>query len=349
MDQKTQVYVISRRHLIKICGLAALARPIYGKSANNTVRIGIIGCGRRSHGISTQFLKIKDVAIVALCDPDPARVESLAKDLANKGFNASGMTKFQDYRRLLERPDIDAVVVTSPNHWHALHAIHAMQAGKDAYLEKPVTHELWEGHQLIAAEEKYGRIIAAGFQSRSDPGTRDGIQFVREGHLGKIQSVHVCCFKDRDSIGIRKKPLTPPPGTDYGLWLGPAADLPLCREEFHYDWHWAWNTGNGDIGKISSTPSAHAAARTSPRAFALPSAPRRSPTSRTFPIAPAKKSRSRPWRNSLPRIQSCRPFYPIRESNSQTGASQPRNTTSDVSSTSTPLPPRSPPRTSTRH
>jgi hypothetical protein len=248
MDLKTQAPIISRRHLIKICGLAALARPIYGQSANNTVRIGIIGCGRRSHSISGQFFKIKDVSIVALCDPDPAQMESLAKDLGKKGANASGMTKFQDYRRLLERPDIDAVVVTSPNHWHALHAIHAMQAGKDVYLEKPVTHELWEGHQLIAAEEKYGGIIAAGFQSRSDPGTRDGIQFVKEGHLGKIQSVHVCCFKDRDSIGIRKTPLTPPPGTDYNLWLGPAADLPLYREEFHYDWHWAWNTGNGDIG-----------------------------------------------------------------------------------------------------
>lgn len=240
--------LLSRRHLIKLCGLAALARPCYGQSANNTVRIAMIGCGRRSHGISGQFLKIKDVAIVALCDPDPAQMDSLAKDLDKKGVKASGMVRFQDYRKLLESPDIDAVVVTSPNHWHALHAIHAMRAGKDVYLEKPVTHELWEGRQLVAAEEKYGRIIAAGFQSRSDPGTRDGIQFVREGNLGKIQSLHVCCFKERDSIGIRKTPLTPPPGADYNLWLGSAADLPMFRKEFHYDWHWAWNTGNGDIG-----------------------------------------------------------------------------------------------------
>ncbi len=239
---------ISRRHLIKLCGFAALARPCYGQSANNTVRIAMIGCGRRAHGISGQFLKIKDLAIVALCDPDPAQVESLAKDLGKAGINTSNIAKFQDYRKLLESPDIDAVVITSPNHWHTLHAIHAMQAGKDVYLEKPVTHELWEGRQLVAAEEKYGRIIAAGFQSRSDPGTRDGIQFVREGNLGKIQSVHVCCFKERDGIGLRKTPLAPPPGMDLNLWLGPAADLPTFREEFHYDWHWVWNNGNGDIG-----------------------------------------------------------------------------------------------------
>lgn len=248
MHPATYSPLISRRHLIKLCGLAALARPCYGQSANNTVRIAMIGCGRRAHGISGQFLKIKDVAIVALCDPDPAQMESLAGDLGKKGGNPSGIAKFQDYRKLLEDQNIDAVVVTSPNHWHTLHAIHAMQAGKDVYLEKPVTHELWEGRQLVAAEEKYGRIIAAGFQSRSDPGTADGIQFVKEGNLGKIHSVHVCSFKERDTIGIRKTPLTPPPGTDYNLWLGPAADLPIFRKEFHYDWHWDWNTGNGEIG-----------------------------------------------------------------------------------------------------
>ncbi|MEX1115417.1 MAG: Gfo/Idh/MocA family oxidoreductase, partial [Akkermansiaceae bacterium] len=239
---------ISRRHLMKLCGLAALARPCYGQSANNTVRIGMIGCGRRANDLAGQFLKIKDVAIVALSDPDPAQMEALASRIGKKDVNSAALRKFQDYRKLLESPDIDAVVVATPNHWHTLHAIHSMQAGKDVYLEKPVTHELWEGRQLVAAEEKYGRIIAAGFQSRSDPGTRDGIQFVQEGNLGKILSVHVCCFKGRDSIGVRKSPLTPPPNIDYNLWLGPAADLPIFRSEFHYDWHWAWNTGNGDVG-----------------------------------------------------------------------------------------------------
>ncbi len=239
---------ISRRRLIQLCSLAALARPCHAQSANNTVRIGIIGCGRRAHGIASQFLKIKDVAIVALSDPDPAQMESLSSSIGKRAVTPVSLTKFQDYRKLLESPDIDAVVIASPNHWHTLHAIHAMQAGKDVYLEKPVTHELWEGRQLVAAEEKYGRIIAAGFQSRSDPGPRDGIQFVKEGNLGKILSVHVNCFKERDSIGLRENPLAPPRGCDYNLWLGPAQDVPLFRENFHYDWHWAWNTGNGDVG-----------------------------------------------------------------------------------------------------
>ncbi len=243
--------MISRRRLLKLCGLAAVATPGFGQSggsANNTVRVGLIGCGSRMQGHAAQFAKIKDVAIVALCDADRDRIDSTAKALAGHGADMSGVAKFQDYRKLLEMKDLDAVVIASPNHWHTLHAISAMQAGKDVYLEKPVSHELWEGRQLVAAERKYGRMVAAGFQSRSDPGPRDGFQFLHDGHLGKILRVHICCFKDRTGIGKRSTPLTPPPSVDYNLWLGPAADLPIFRDQFHYDWHWAWNTGNGEIG-----------------------------------------------------------------------------------------------------
>ncbi|MCF7730034.1 MAG: Gfo/Idh/MocA family oxidoreductase [Akkermansiaceae bacterium] len=243
--------MISRRRLLKLCGMAALATQgstRAGGSANNTVRVGVIGCGGRAQGLAAQFARIKDVSIVALCDADSARIDSTAKRLATRIADPGGLAKFQDYRHLLDRKDIDAVVIASPNHWHTLHAIHAMQAGKDVYLEKPVSHELFEGRQLVAAEQKYGRMIAAGFQSRSCPGPRDGFQFVREGKLGKILRVHICCFKDRTGIGKRPDPLTPPASVDYNLWLGPAADLPLYRNQFHYDWHWAWNTGNGEIG-----------------------------------------------------------------------------------------------------
>lgn len=243
--------MISRRRLLKLCGLAALASPGYaqsGASPNNTVRIGVIGCGSRAQNHVAQFSKIKDVAIVALCDADSARIDSTANGLAKRGANLGGIAKFQDYRKLLEQKDIDAVVIASPNHWHTLHAIHAMQAGKDVYLEKPVSHELWEGRQLVAAEQKYGRMLAAGFQSRSDPGPRDAFQFIRDGQMGKILRIHICCYKDRTGIGKRATPLTPPASVDYNLWLGPAAELPLFREQFHYDWHWAWNTGNGEIG-----------------------------------------------------------------------------------------------------
>jgi len=243
--QNTPFPAVSRRSLLKLCGFAALAPHSYGQSANNTVRLGFIGCGRRAHDLVKLFGKIKEVSIVALSDPDPAQMDSLAAALSG---NTTRLEKIQDYRKLLEKSDIDAVVIASPNHWHTLHAIHAMQAGKDAYLEKPVTHDLWEGQQLLAAESKYGRIIAAGLQSRSDPGVQNGVAYLNEGKLGKILGVHICCLKERDSIGKSAQPITPPKGTDYNLWLGPAAELPLFRGEFHYDWHWAWNTGNGDIG-----------------------------------------------------------------------------------------------------
>lgn len=243
--------MITRRRMLQLCGLAAMAPSGLVRaadSANNTVRVGLIGCGSRAQGLAGQFAKIRNVTIVALADADRARIDSTAKGLAARGVDPAKVGKFQDYRKLLEQKDVDAVVVSSPNHWHTLHAIHAMQAGKDVYLEKPVSHELWEGRQLVAAEGKFGRILAAGLQSRSCPGPREGFQFVREGKLGKILGIHICCFKDRTGIGKRPAPLPTPPSVDYNLWLGPAADQPLFRKQFHYDWHWSWNTGNGEIG-----------------------------------------------------------------------------------------------------
>jgi len=242
----------SRRRFLKIAGISALAAPLYGKNvigANETVRVAMIGCGNRGRSLAGRFGALKNVSIVAVCDPDTERMASLAKKISKSG---DGKTRrpdeIRDYRKLLERKDIDAVVVASPNYWHALHAISAMAAGKDVYVEKPVTWDLWESRQLLAAEKKYDRIVCAGLQNRSDPGPRDGFQFVRDGHLGKILSVQVCCFRNRHSIGKRTTPLKPPASVDYNLWLGPAADLPMFRERFHYDWHWVWNTGNGDVG-----------------------------------------------------------------------------------------------------
>jgi predicted dehydrogenase len=248
------MHSVSRRKFLFASSLAAASLPLRASnliSANNRVRIGLIGCGRRSFALVRQFAFVPDCQIVALCDPDTAQVDTLLKKLTQKQVpgDFSGVDRYQDYRRLLERDDIDAVVVATPNHWHALHAIHAMQAGKDVYLEKPVTHNVWEGQQLVAAAKASGRVIAAGFQNRSDPAPIEGIRYVHEGNLGKIESVHVCCFRNRDSIGPRRaQPLLPPSTCDYNLWLGPAQDEPILRNNFHYDWHWVWNNGNGDIG-----------------------------------------------------------------------------------------------------
>jgi predicted dehydrogenase len=211
----------------------------------------MIGCGKRSKQLSIQFSKLRDCEIVALCDPDTAQIDKLIQKLLNgqEPVDLSSTDRYQDYRHVLDRSDVDAVVVASPNHWHSLHAIHAMQAGKDVYVEKPLSHNFWEGQQLAAAEAQYDQVLETGFQNRSDPGPIEGIRYVREGHLGKILSVHACCFRNRDSIGaVRPVPLVPPTTCDYNLWLGPVQDEPIVRQNLHYDWHWVWNTGNGDIG-----------------------------------------------------------------------------------------------------
>lgn len=237
--------------MLKLCGWSALAAPLPGQrvvGANDTVRLGVIGCGGRALGLVEEFARVKQVAIVGLCDADTGQIGCLAREAADRHVELGGVAREQDYRKLLERADIDAVVIASPNHWHTLHAIEAMRAGKDVYVEKPVSHSLWEGRQLVAAERKYGRVVAAGLQNRSDAGPREAFRHVREGHLGRVVSIHVCCFRERQGIGRREQALKPPASVDYNLWLGPAADVPILRDQFHYDWHWVWNTGNGEIG-----------------------------------------------------------------------------------------------------
>jgi len=231
---------------------AALSLSVAGRSsvlgANNTVRIAVLGCGGRANVLADQFSKAKDSVVTVLCDPDTAQMDALTAKLAKKDVDLSKAAREQDYRKVLERDDVDAVCICSPNYWHALQSIEAMAAGKDVYVEKPVSHSMWEGQQLVAAEKKYGQIIGGGFQNRSDPGPQDGIQFVQEGNIGKIQSVHAVCMRNRKSIGKQDAKLTPPDTLDYNLWLGPCQDEDIHRTRFHYDWHWIWNTGNGDIG-----------------------------------------------------------------------------------------------------
>lgn len=244
----------SRRKFLTITGCSALALPLTSRAAgaNDRIRVALIGCGGRARSHAEVFPQLKNVEIVALCDPDTAQMAGLIANVKKKSdgkVDLSKVKQYIDYRKVYALKDVDAVVISSPNYWHTLHAIQAMQAGKDVYCEKPVSHSVWEGKQLVAASEKYGRVIAAGFQNRSDPGPIEGIQYVQEGNLGKILSVHACCFRNRSSIGDKlSKPLVPPSTIDYNLWLGPMPDVPMYRPQFHYDWHWVWNTGDGDIG-----------------------------------------------------------------------------------------------------
>ena len=214
------------------------------KGANDDIRIALVGMGRRAKITLKSFSKIPGVRVVALCDPDEAQIANHAKNF-NPEYTYETQT---DVRRILDNPNIDAVAIQSCNHWHALTAIWACQAGKDVYVEKPVSHTLWEGRQLVKAKDKYGRIVQSGSQNRSDIGLQPMFEWLHAGNIGEIKSIHGLCYKNRTSIGKLEKPLVPPASCDYNLWLGPAQNQPIHRSNLHYDWHWDFNTGNGGIG-----------------------------------------------------------------------------------------------------
>lgn len=243
----------SRRTFLKLGACAFISTGLKGQQilgANNRLRLGLLGCGIRGNELIKYFDKLPDVEVVAISDPDTARMDAMMTRF-NKNRapdEALKVDQIQDYQKLYERQDIDAVAIATPNYWHALHAVQAMQAGKHVYLEKPVSFTPWESLQLEIAERKYGKVIAAGYQNRSSTGPLAGINFVHEGNLGKILKVRSLCYRNRDSIGKLDTPLQIPKTVNYDLWLGPAKEHTLMRPQFHYDWHWDFHTGSGDIG-----------------------------------------------------------------------------------------------------
>jgi predicted dehydrogenase len=213
--------------------------------ANNTVRLAVVGVrGKGAHHIQI-FSGLPDVQIAALCDADRQVLNAQLRNLEKKHIKAEGYT---DVRRILERNDIDALVTATPNHWHSLLTVWTCQAGKDMYVEKPVSHNVWEGRKAVEAARKYRRIVQSGTQSRADPALQEAFDYLREGNLGAIRLARGFCYKRRGTIGKVRGPQPLPAGVDFDLWTGPAPLEPLRRQNFHYDWHWVWSTGNGDIG-----------------------------------------------------------------------------------------------------
>jgi predicted dehydrogenase len=251
---------LTRRTFLKHSALAAAGAALSARSwsqvtgANTDIRLAIIGVGGPGGGGLPQsrgrahlkgYAPLKGVRIVALCDVDSEHLEGGAKTLPNEG---RGIDRVIDWRELLTRKDIDAVSIATPNHQHAIQAIWACQAGKDVYVEKPVSHTLWEGRQLVAAAQKYQRVVQSGTQSRSSRALIEAVEWVRAGNIGKIVSVRGLCYKRRPSIGKTVGPQPVPATVNYDLWAGPAPLAPVRRKNFHYDWHWQWATGNGDLG-----------------------------------------------------------------------------------------------------
>jgi predicted dehydrogenase len=212
---------------------------------NDTVRCAVIGVRGRGMDHVGGLNKLPDARITTVCDVDRNVIGRAMKAVTNR--NKSEPKFVQDVRRVLDDKEIDAVSIATPNHWHALATIWAIQAGKDVYVEKPVSHNVSEGRRMVEAAEKYGKIVQAGTQIRSHKGIQDAIAFLRSGKLGKIYMAKGLCYKPRGSIGhTADAPV--PEGVDYDLWLGPAPERPFNPNRFHYNWHWHWDYGNGDLG-----------------------------------------------------------------------------------------------------
>ncbi|OAI46130.1 dehydrogenase [Planctomycetaceae bacterium SCGC AG-212-F19] len=213
---------------------------------NGQLRVAVIGVRGRGRDHLTGFAGKHNCIVATVCDCDAAYADTAIKAVEKAQGKAP---KFeQDLRKVMDDKSIDIVSIATPNHWHALAAIWAMQAGKDVYVEKPVSHNVSEGRRIVEAARKYNKICQTGTQSRTNAGMRQSIEYVRSGKLGKVTLARGLCYKLRPSIGKVEGEQAVPKTIDYDLWCGPAPKNPLKRKNLHYDWHWTWDYGNGDLG-----------------------------------------------------------------------------------------------------
>jgi len=237
-------------------GQRALGADPVGKAggANEVIRVAVIGMGDikalggvggRGHQLIPRVREVPGAKIVALCDVDQGFLDREAKPFKDRG---EAVRTFTDLRRVFDDKSIDVVVLAVPNHWHALATVWACQAGKDVYVEKPFCHDLWEGQQMVAAARKYGRMVQVGTQNRSSKFLRRTFDYLRGGELGPIRYAHALVYRPRDGIGQVSAPTPPPATVNYDLWCGPASAGPLLRRQLNYEWHWFWDTGNGEMG-----------------------------------------------------------------------------------------------------
>ncbi len=235
---------MKRRHFLS-AGMSLLGASRLGAAPGDTVRVAVIGVGSRGTQLLQAFSKVSGVEVGAVVDPDGNRAEKAATwVLQNTGKRARVES---DMRRVFDDKTIDAVLIATTNHWHALTALWAMQAGKDVYVEKPVSHNIFEGQKLVEAARKYNRIVQGGTQRRSMGRFRKAIQLLHQGAIGDLYLAKWFFPGNRDSIGI--KPVEPTPSwLNWDLWLGPAPEQPYHANLVHYNWHWFWDFGNGELG-----------------------------------------------------------------------------------------------------
>jgi predicted dehydrogenase len=230
--------------------MSAIGARSYARilGANERIHVAVIGLRGRGKALMNAFTELNSQGVVvkSVCDADTQFFEASVKRVADRqeGIEPEAI---QDYRKVLEDPEIDAVALATPNHWHALGTVWACQAGKHVYVEKPVSHNIWEGRKMVEAARKYNRMVQVGCQNRSIGNVIQAMNFLHEGGIGEVFMARGTCFKPRDSFGIAPDS-DPPPNLDYNLWLGPAAYRPYNEKRGHYNWHWFWDTGNGDTG-----------------------------------------------------------------------------------------------------
>ncbi|MEO7531658.1 MAG: Gfo/Idh/MocA family oxidoreductase [Sediminibacterium sp.] len=209
------------------------------------LNIGAIGINGMGWSNVNAALKIPGVNLVAVCDIDDNVIQKRMKELSEKNYDVSKIKRYTDYRKLLEQKDVDAVIIGTPDHWHALIMIHACEAGKDVYVEKPVGNSIIECRRMVAAQKHYNKIVQAGQWQRSQQHFKDAVDFVQGGTLGNIRTVKVWCYQG----WMRPQPIVadsaPPPGVDYKQWLGPAVTRPFNASRFHFHFRWFWDYAGG--------------------------------------------------------------------------------------------------------
>jgi predicted dehydrogenase len=230
--------------------LAALDNPAYALfnktiGANDQINIGAIGINGMGWADLKAALKVPGVNLVALCDSDANVLDKRMSELKDLKVDPAKVKRFSDYRDLLDMKDVDAVIIGAPDHWHALMMIHAVQAGKDVYVEKPVGNSIMECNAMVKAQEKSNKIVQAGQWQRSQQHFKDAVNFVKSGELGNIRTVKVWCYQGWMKPAPIVADTQPPAGVDYALWLGPAKKRPFNASRYHFNFRWFWDYAGG--------------------------------------------------------------------------------------------------------
>ena len=239
---------IDRRSFLGAAGFIAAGstlRDSRAVGANDRVRVGVVGVRSRGYDLAKLFAENKGAEVVALCDIDDENFAKPAGAVEKISGQAPRIEK--DFRRLLDDKSIDVIANATPDHWHALVAVMACQAGKDVYTEKPASHNVVEGRRMIQAARKYNRVVQVGMQRRSMDHVKEAVAYTKSGALGDVGMARAWIHQQRKPIG-HGTPGPVPKGVDYDMWQGPAVDRPFMANRFHYNWHWFWNWGTGELG-----------------------------------------------------------------------------------------------------